>query len=62
MGSNGWNVPTGSPTTLGLQEAPLLPFNVGDGSLRFTLMVNDNAPIWLNDAHPFTLVDAGRLS
>ena len=56
-----WSAPVGSPTTLGLQEAPLKPFDAGDGSLRFNLMVNDNAPITLNDAWPFHVVDSGRL-
>jgi len=53
-----WTV-TGSPTTLGLQQAPLRPFDIGDGSLRFNLMCNDDAPVFLNDAWPFTIVDEG---
>ena len=58
--SLGWNVPTGSPTTFGLMQVPLKPFDAGDGSLRFNLMCNDDAPIFLNDAWPFTIVDSGR--
>ena len=57
-----WSVPVGSPTTLGLQLCPpLLPSDAGDGSARYAYMVNDNAPIYLNDAFPLHIVDGTRV-